>query len=44
MKNLNIALTPDIFKNFTLSSEEMISVRGGDSDPIIKTTPPPVKI
>lgn len=44
MKDLNIRQTLDIFKNFTLSSEEMISVRGGESDPIIKTTPPPVKI
>jgi hypothetical protein len=44
MENLKLVLTPDIFKNFALSAEEMISVRGGDSDPIIKPSLPPVKI
>jgi hypothetical protein len=44
MKNETKNLTLDIFKMFTLSTEEMISVRGGESDPIVKTTTPPVKI
>jgi hypothetical protein len=44
MKNETKNLTLDIFKMFTLSAEEMISVRGGESDPIIKTMPPPVRI
>jgi hypothetical protein len=44
MENKNLDLTLDIFKMFTLSNEEMINVRGGESDPIIKTTPPPIKL
>ena len=44
MENLKLELTLDIFKKFTLSAEEMITVRGGEIDPVIKTTPPPVKI
>jgi hypothetical protein len=44
MKNATTNQTPDIFKMYTLSIEEMISVRGGELDPVIKTTTPPVKI
>jgi hypothetical protein len=44
MKNEIKNPTLDIFKMFTLSTEEMISVRGGESDPIIKTTIPPIKL
>jgi hypothetical protein len=44
MKTLNLELTIDIFNDFQLSNEEMICVRGGESDPIIKTTTPPIKI
>jgi hypothetical protein len=44
MKNQNFELTIDIFNEFQLSNEEMICVRGGEGDPIIKTTTPPVKI
>jgi hypothetical protein len=46
MKTLNSKLTNEIFAEFTLSNEEMIYVRGGesDNDPIIKTTVPPVII
>ena len=44
MKTLNSKSTKDIFAEFTLSNEEMIYVRGGaaDSDPIIKSTVPPI--
>jgi len=44
MKTLNLELAKDIFDAFALSNEEMIYVRGGDSDPIIMPTTPPVKI
>jgi hypothetical protein len=44
MKTLNSKLTKDIFTEFALSIEEMISVRGGENDPIIKSTVPPVVI
>jgi len=48
MKTLNFQLTTDIFNEFALSNEEMIYVRGGgsveESDPIIKTVPPPIII
>jgi len=42
MKTLNSKLTKDIFTEFALSNEEMISVHGGESDPIIKSTVPPI--
>jgi hypothetical protein len=44
MKTKNTELRQDIFTEFTLSNEEMIYIRGGEIDPIIKTTVPPVKI
>jgi hypothetical protein len=44
MKTLNFELTSDIFNEFALSNEEMIYVRGGEADPIVKTTNPPIKI
>jgi hypothetical protein len=44
MKTLNSKLTNDIFTEFELSNDEMIYVRGGEGDPIIKTTIPPVII
>jgi hypothetical protein len=44
MRTKNFESINDIFNEFTLSNDEMIYVRGGDSDPIIKTTEPPVKI
>jgi hypothetical protein len=46
MKTLNLELAKDIFNEFALSNEEMIYVRGGemDGEPIVKTSPPPVKI
>ena len=42
MKNLNLKLTNLI--EFALSSEEMITVRGGENDPVVKTTVPPIII
>ena len=44
MKTLNSKLTKDIFNEFALSNEEMIYVRGGEGDPIVKTSIPPVII
>ena len=44
MKTLNSNLTKDIFTEFALSNEEMIYVRGGDSDGVIKTVMPPIII
>ena len=44
MKTLNINLTTDLLNEFTLSTEEMISVRGGDGDPIVMPTQPPIII
>lgn len=44
MKTLNLNLTNDIFNEFELSNEEMINVRGGHSDPVTMTTPPPIRL
>jgi hypothetical protein len=44
MKTLNSKLTKDIFTEFALSNEEMISIRGGENDPIIKPSMPPIVI
>jgi hypothetical protein len=44
MEKLNLDPTTDIFKKFTLSNEEMINVRGGESEPIIKPNIPPIKL
>ena len=44
IKTMNSKLTKDIFTEFALSIEEMICVRGGEGDPIIKTSAPPVRI
>jgi hypothetical protein len=44
MKNLNVNLTTEIFENFVLSNQEMINVRGGEGEPIIKPVTPPVRI
>jgi hypothetical protein len=44
MKTLNLELAIDIFNEFKLSNEEMICVRGGEDDPIVKTAVPPVII
>ncbi len=44
MKTLNLEPTKDIFSDFVLSNEEMICVRGGETDPVGPPPPPPVKI
>jgi hypothetical protein len=44
MKTLKIEVAIDIFNEYELSNEEMICVRGGEGDPIIKTSVPPVRI
>jgi len=46
MKTLNIEIMTEIYKEFLLSDEEMICVRGGsaEGDPIILPNPPPVKL
>ena len=37
--------TEEIFNEFTLTTEEMICVKGGDAtDPVFKPTPPTVRI
>lgn len=45
MKTLNFEKTKNIFAEFALSNEEMISVRGGaGGEPIVKPSQPPIKI
>jgi len=48
MKTLNFEQTRNIFEEYVLSNEEMISVRGGDGDgegePTLPPANPPVKI
>ena len=44
MKTLNFELASEIFNEFVLTSEEMIHVRGGESEPITLPTPPPIRI
>jgi hypothetical protein len=44
MKALNLELTNCIFDEFALTNEEMINVRGGETDPLPRPGTPPVKI
>ena len=45
MKNKNFETSFDIFANFALSNDEMISVRGGDDgEPEPHSPLPPIKI
>jgi hypothetical protein len=46
MKTTSFKSTNEIFNVFALLSEEMINVRGGgdEGDPIVRPTPPPIKI
>jgi len=44
MKTLTTQQKNEIFSVFALSIEEMIYVRGGDSDETIKSTVPPIII
>ena len=44
MKTLNLELAPDIFNEFALTNEEMINVRGGEGDPIVLPSIPPIRV
>ncbi len=44
MKTLDSKETRNIFDEYLLSNDEMISVRGGEGDPQMPPMPPPVKI
>jgi len=44
MKTLNLELAFDMFNEFTLTNEEMINVRGGEGDPIVLPTNPPIRV
>ena len=44
MKTQNSIVTIDIFNTFALSNEEMINIRGGEGDPIVMGTLPPIVI
>jgi hypothetical protein len=42
MKTLNLEQTKELFSAFEISNEEMVYVRGGEGEPIIKPGVPPV--
>jgi hypothetical protein len=44
MKTLTSKIETGSFTDFILTNEEMINVRGGENDPIVKGTIPPVII
>jgi hypothetical protein len=44
MKTLNLELAFDFLNEFALTNEEMINVRGGESDPIIMPQMPPIRV
>jgi hypothetical protein len=44
MKTLKMNLTSAAFSEFVLSNEEMINVRGGENDPVVKVVVPPIII
>lgn len=44
MKTLTSKIETESFTDFILTNEEMINVRGGENDPIVKTTIPPIII
>ena len=44
MKTLASKIETGSFTDFILTNEEMINVRGGENDPIVKTTVPPIVI
>ena len=44
MKTQNSLVTIDIFNVFALSNEEMINIRGGEGDPVLMGTVPPILI
>lgn len=44
MKTTDLDLFKVTFEEYILTVDEMINVRGGEGDPIIKPTQPPTKI
>jgi len=44
MKAQNSLVTIDNFNVFALSNEEMINIRGGEGDPVLMGTVPPILI
>ena len=44
MKTLTSKIETGSFTDFILTNEEMINVRGGENEPIIKTITPPIVI
>jgi len=44
MKTLNQELAFDIFNEFALTNEEMINVRGGEAEPILMPSMPPIRV
>jgi hypothetical protein len=44
MKTTDLELFKAKFEEYILTVDEMINVRGGESDPIVKPTQPPTKI
>ena len=44
MKTSNLNTTSDTFNEYAISNEEMIHIRGGEGDIIIKPSTPPVII
>jgi hypothetical protein len=44
MKTLNSKIVAGSFEDFILTNEEMINIRGGENDPIVKPTVPPIII
>lgn len=44
MKTMTFELANEIFNGFELLNEEMMKVRGGDNEPIVKPSLPPVLI
>ena len=44
MKTLNLESAFDIFNEFALTNEEMINVRGGEGDPIVLPSMPPIRV
>ena len=44
MKTKNNETSFDIFASYALTNEEMISVRGGEGEPDVHPSNPPIKI
>jgi hypothetical protein len=44
MKTLNFDLKENIFEGFVLTTEEMLTVRGGELEPVAVPTKPPIKV